>query len=375
MFSGKTVENIRNATMWLDVMSGYGLYINHISDNRDEEHGVSSNSSSFSGISKRFELIKSLTLLEIEHMIERYDVISIDEAQLFPDLEYIVKKWLIRGKHFFISGLLTNWMGGDFGHIKDIISSATTFTFLPAKCAFCRDDFIKSGNTNVMQITDACRTGRLTITDKEVEIGGKDLYVPLCYRHHSQHLIDIHGITTEDQLENLKREIKTKENDKEIKNLIESYKLINNFTNDFTNNLWSQWRSKINNLLEISSESVKSENLPADSIENKSTEISENLSTDCDEVDCEKINESENLVDLHKDLERHAKLFIEWESQYLNSDKKITNNYAFMSKMIKCYIHRNDRIPLDEYVKLCEYSDDATDNLGKNEQFDSSWRF
>ena len=44
--SGKTLSNITESTLWLDVLDERGLYINSIIDTRDEVHGISSNSSS-----------------------------------------------------------------------------------------------------------------------------------------------------------------------------------------------------------------------------------------------------------------------------------------------------------------------------------------
>lgn len=194
--SGKSISNITEATRWLDVLGGKGLYINSIIDTRDEVNLVSSNSSSYKGISDKFDIIKSLTLMEILEKvnIDDYDVISIDEIQFFPDdLEVFVKFLLSKGKHVICSGLDSDWMGEDFGQVSKILKLSTTgFTKLFAKCLWCKE---KMQERNIKLIPDACRTGKISGSSSQIESGGNDKYIPMCFEHHREHLEKIHRIT------------------------------------------------------------------------------------------------------------------------------------------------------------------------------------
>lgn len=193
--SGKTISNITEATRWLDVLDERGLYINSIIDTRDEEHGVSSNSSSYNGISSKFDIIKVTNLVEVYSRVnlDNYNVISIDEIQFFPnDLEYFVKDMLSKGKHIICSGLDSDWMGQDFGQVRELLKLSTGgFTKLSAKCLWCKEKMVER---NIRMIPDACRTGKISGSKSQVESGGKDKYIPMCLEHHREHLITIHGL-------------------------------------------------------------------------------------------------------------------------------------------------------------------------------------
>lgn len=186
MMSGKTIESIKNATTLLDVLDEKGLFINNKLDDRDSKHIVSSNSSGYNGISNRFDIYSVNYLDEMEDKMNLYNVCCIDESQFFTDLEVFVKKWLKLGKHFFISGLNSDWKGEDFGQIKDLLCVSTSFIVLNAKCVECLKEFKLLGKTNIMQIADACMTGKISGSNSQIETGGKDKYVPLCYKHHCE---------------------------------------------------------------------------------------------------------------------------------------------------------------------------------------------
>ena len=195
--SGKTIENIREATRWLDVLDGPGLFIHHVNDTRDETNLISSNSSSYKGISSKFRIITVTSLTEVKSSvnIDEYDVICVDELQFFPDLESVTTEWLYQGKHMFFSGLISDWRGNDFGNGKDILKLATNVSFLKAKCSWCSKILQKDGIANLFLIPDACRTGKISGNDEQTEVGGSDKYVPLCLKHHVEHLQILHQIS------------------------------------------------------------------------------------------------------------------------------------------------------------------------------------
>lgn len=193
MMSGKSIANITEATKWIDVLGGKGLYINSIIDTRDPINIISSNSSSYKGISDKFDIIQVLHLSEVKEKIniDNYDIISIDEINFFDDLESFVKFLLNKGKHVICSGLDSDWLAEDFGEVSKLLKISTEFTKLHAKCIWCVRDM---NHRNVRLIPNACRTGKISGSNEKVETGGKDKYVPLCLEHHNEHLIKIHNI-------------------------------------------------------------------------------------------------------------------------------------------------------------------------------------
>lgn len=182
--SSKTTRNISEATKWLDVLHCKGVYINHSNDTRDETNIISSNSSSYRGVSNKFTIISAEKLECIYNDLEEFDVICIDEIQFFPDIVAVCKRLLDEGKHIFCSGLNTDWKGDDFGDVKNLLKYATSFEVLHAKCIHCVDEYKTMGIHNLHQVPDASRTGKISGSKEVVEVGGNDKYVPLCHKHH-----------------------------------------------------------------------------------------------------------------------------------------------------------------------------------------------
>lgn len=191
--SKKTINNINLSTTYVDVFDTKGLFINSSIDVRDKNNVISSNSSSYNGVSSKFDCIKVSSLSKIYELVnlDLYPCISIDEIQFFPDLEEFVIDMLRMNKHIVCSGLDTDWMGRDFGQVKELLKHSTDFRKLSAKCKWCVEEF---KSTNLKLIPDACRTGKISGNEFQIECGGDDKYIPLCMKHHHQHLRNIHNI-------------------------------------------------------------------------------------------------------------------------------------------------------------------------------------
>lgn len=191
--SKKTISNIEYSTTYVDVFEVKGLFINSAIDTRDDINVISSNSSSYNGISSKFTIVKVNKLNDVYDrvQIDNYPIISIDEIQFFPDIEEFVVEMLKRGKHIVCSGLDTDWMGRDFGQVKELLKYSTSFKKLSAKCKWCVDE---NHRKDIKLISDACRTGKISGNESQIECGGDDKYIPLCMQHHHRHLIRIHKI-------------------------------------------------------------------------------------------------------------------------------------------------------------------------------------
>lgn len=191
--AGKTITNIKMATEYIDVFDVQGLFINSSIDTRDEENVISSNSSSYKGVSKKFTCLKVARLSEVYDLvnINNFNCISIDEIQFFEDIEEFVVEMLKLGKHLFCSGLDSDWRGMDFGHVKELLKYSTTFVKMYAKCKFCVDDNLCG---NIERVSNATKTGKISGSSEQIECGGDDKYIPLCLMHHNLHLIKIHKL-------------------------------------------------------------------------------------------------------------------------------------------------------------------------------------
>lgn len=192
--SGKTISCIIEATKWLDVLDHKGLFIHYKDDKRDEKNIISSNSSGYKGLSDKFDVLSVLSLDEIfndqSFQIDDYSIICVDEIQFFPDLEKVIVKLLNTGKHIFCSGLDSDWKGDDFGQVKELLKHSTSFVKMNAKCVWC---FREYNHIDVNLIPNACRTGKISGENKIIDCGGSDKYIPLCLRHHKEHLTNLWG--------------------------------------------------------------------------------------------------------------------------------------------------------------------------------------
>lgn len=174
MFSNKTSHLISNITCCADISEKHKTtLINHSFDNRDEEHKVSSHSSTYKGLSDKVVVQSCSNLKDAD--VDDFCTIGIDEAQFFGDLVETVEKWLNKGKHIVVSGLDSGANGKIFGHIHELLHLADSFTKLSAVCTICLEE---TGN-----IVPAPFTCKRSSNGKLVDIGNCDKYYPTCREH------------------------------------------------------------------------------------------------------------------------------------------------------------------------------------------------
>jgi thymidine kinase len=113
------------------------------------------------------------------------DVIGIDEAQFFDDeLPNVCTVLANRGIRVIIAGLDLDFKGRPFGPMPQLLALAEFVTKVHAIC-------IKTGDL-------AHHSFRLTASDRLVELGEKDLYVPLSRAAFNRAMVDSNYITDED---------------------------------------------------------------------------------------------------------------------------------------------------------------------------------
>lgn len=171
MYCGKTTTLLRNLTVFAD-MGIPTLYINHSIDNRSEE-----NFSTHNPLIKTLGNIKSLKASSLEEvpkeLIANAQVIGIDEAQFFPDLVEKVLEFVDKyNKHVFVGGLSGDFNRNNFGELYKLLPHADDITKLSSFCQICKNE------RNVMRV--ASFTKKLIHNDLQIEVGARDLYIPVC---------------------------------------------------------------------------------------------------------------------------------------------------------------------------------------------------
>ena len=93
---------------------------------------------------------------------------------------------LLKNKHIICSGLDSDWAGYDFGNTSKLLSLSTKFTKLLgppcSRCSECYPSF-----TRGLIIDNCSRSAKITGSlDYQIDTNTK--YIPLCLRHHKDHL-------------------------------------------------------------------------------------------------------------------------------------------------------------------------------------------
>jgi thymidine kinase len=186
MFSGKTTRLIQELTRFMDVTNKSHntkcLLINHIFDTRNEAIGISSHGSSFKGISDLIDITKTSNIDSVD--VDSYDVIGVDEAQFFENLE-IVYKWICSDKIVIISGLIADAFMKPFGKINTLITSADNIIQCHAICSECIKNRGKIITPDALAGMKAPFTFRIVSSNEQISIGASDKYIPVCRYHYN----------------------------------------------------------------------------------------------------------------------------------------------------------------------------------------------
>lgn len=129
MYSGKSTELIRRVKR-LKSIGMRCCVINHSNDTRVDGNYVQTHDGN------KFVAIKTNDLILTR--VHDYDVIAIDEAQFFSNLQTAVTLMLRKQKFVIVAGLSGDYRRQKFGDILDLVPMADDVTFKRALCKMCR---------------------------------------------------------------------------------------------------------------------------------------------------------------------------------------------------------------------------------------------
>ena len=175
MFSGKSTELIRRLNIFSE-LNFPTLYINSKLDDRSSKD-FSTHNPTIKSIGKiasiKLEHDFSIELLQKNIDLDTFNVIGIDEAQLFKGLEKVVIELVQKyNKKVIIAGLNGDYKREKFGEIIDLIPFADNVSKLNSVCSFCS---VEKG-----QLIEAPFTKRMSDSIKTILIGGDSVYKAAC---------------------------------------------------------------------------------------------------------------------------------------------------------------------------------------------------
>ena len=159
MYSGKSTELLRRCLRYKAIGKKI-ILINHINDTRTDK-------SIKTHENNKYDALKYNNLLDfIKTDWEKYDIIGIDEAQFFPDLEDFIL-YSEKNKTIIIAGLDGDSERKPFGQILQCIPLSDSVIKLTAMDMISLDG------------TDAIFTKRIITnnTNEQICIGSKDKYI------------------------------------------------------------------------------------------------------------------------------------------------------------------------------------------------------
>ncbi len=160
MFSGKTEELIRRLKRAEFARQKVEIFKPDIDARYDENDVVSHDANTI-----RSTPVQSAT--KIMMLTSEVDVVGIDEAQFFDEeIVSVCNELAQRGVRVIVAGLDMDFSGKPFGPMPALMASAEYVTKVHAICVGCGDL--------------AHYSHRMIRGDKQVVIGEKEIYEPLC---------------------------------------------------------------------------------------------------------------------------------------------------------------------------------------------------
>ena len=159
MFSGKSTELMRRLRRNI-IAKKKCVAIKYISDDRYSTENMATHD-----LLMMPAMSCSVLLKEVNGLL-KYDVIGIDEGQFFPDITEACELLANKGKEVIVACLDGDFRRKPFGKVLELLPLAEEVTKLSAICILC-------GN-------DAFFTMKIGSNTEIVQIGGAELYKPVC---------------------------------------------------------------------------------------------------------------------------------------------------------------------------------------------------
>jgi thymidine kinase len=167
MYAGKSTELIRSVNRYKCLGKNI-VVINHKLNNRYGSSQLTTHNKEKIDHCIILEKLKELN----DDLLNKADVIIIEELQFFEDAFDMVKKWCDENKKTVIAaGLDGDFMRQSFGDVLKLIPHAEKVTKLSALCKRCGDG------------TLAHFSKRITKEDKITLIGSNEIYEAVCRKH------------------------------------------------------------------------------------------------------------------------------------------------------------------------------------------------
>jgi len=167
MFSGKTSELIKVAKM-NKLLNKNVLIINYDKDTRYSEDNnliTTHEGTTIDCVPCAKDL---LFFFENKSVYKNADVICINEGQFFDKLVDFCGSACNDGKDVYVCGLDGDYLMRPFGEILNLIPMCDSYIKLHALCMTCRNG------------TYASFTKKIKDSDKLIEIGSTEMYIPVC---------------------------------------------------------------------------------------------------------------------------------------------------------------------------------------------------
>ena len=179
MFSGKTSWLLQQYKKYSYIGKKICV-INYADDKRYDEKMLSTHDK------QMIPCIQSYSLETVKHILNKSDVILINEGQFFPDLFDSVCELVDNNKIVHIAALDGDFKRQEFGQVIKLLPMCDDYFKVKALCATCKDG------------THAPFSFRLSTESEQISIGS-DNYLPLCrkcYQNASQQNISQNAEST-----------------------------------------------------------------------------------------------------------------------------------------------------------------------------------
>ena len=169
MFSGKTEEFIRQINR-KHIAGKKCLIIKNIIDNRYNINGDTHHITSHSGIRyNKSDIVyySNIDDSDLKNIIEKYDIVGIDEGFFFKNISDICNKLANNGIDVIVSSIESSYKQELFEEIGKLIATSEVVIKMNAVCSRCGND-------------RGAFTVRTIDNDAQILVGGLDIYASIC---------------------------------------------------------------------------------------------------------------------------------------------------------------------------------------------------